>query len=137
MKKEKMRLKRIRIGPVGAWLLATSAAVAAVYCYGECFGNGMAAGDWIGLRGREHDVAEAQAAARRWFDHSLMCQAGVAASLFATLKIGMDADPIPRYVSRVIVAALVSIPFTLLVGTFVLVGTLLFEAFRLATLHHR
>jgi hypothetical protein len=65
-----------RRGASRFWALGTLAvllSVGAAFSYLHSMGYGMAAGDLIGLRGREGDVAYAQRWAMFWFVTAVCC----------------------------------------------------------------
>ena len=95
------------------WIVATILAAAAAYAYFASMSHGMAAGAWIGLPGRESDIAFAQRMAMKWFYLSLLLQAGVALAIFSVLRFGQEASIAVRIGSRAIVAAALSLACTL------------------------
>jgi hypothetical protein len=94
-----------------AMLLSVGAAVS----YLHSMGYGMAAGDLIGLRGREVDVAYAQRWAMVWFVTAVCCLgvSGVSGAL-ATSLFG-EAEWLPRFVGRFVVATTVSFVLTVVI----------------------
>ncbi len=76
----------------------------------------MAAGDMIGLRGREGDVITAQRWARFWFTTSVCCLAvsGLAGAL--STRIYEDGSRLSRFIARLVVATTVSFVLAALIG---------------------
>jgi hypothetical protein len=80
----------------------------------EC---GIAAGDLIGVRGREGDVAFAQRWATVWLTTAVCCLgvSGLAGAL--TSSIYEDAARLSRLIARLMVALVVSFVLALLIGS--------------------
>ncbi len=96
--------------------------LAVLMCAGTAFSylfavvNGMAAGDMLGLPGREGDVITAQRWARFWFTASVSCLAvSSLAGAFAT-PIFEDASRLSRFIARLVVATIVSFLLAVLIG---------------------
>ena len=108
-----------RQGAVRFWGLGT---LAILLCAGTAFScllwmaNGIAAGDMIGLPGREQYVITAQRWARFWFATSL-CSLGTSsvAAALAT-PIYEEGSRVARFVARAIVAAAVSFVLAVHIG---------------------
>jgi hypothetical protein len=88
----------------------------AAFSYLHSMGYGIAAGDLIGLQGREGDVAFAQRWATVWFTAAVCCL-GVS-SLAGALAISIyeDAAWLSRLIARLTVALIVSLVLALLIG---------------------
>lgn len=114
MKPSTDRQDALRFWGLGTLAVLLSAATAFSYLF--CMANGIAAGDIIGLRGRERDVITAQRWARFWFTTSLCCLAVSGfAGAFAT-RIYEDASRLSRFIARLIVATTVSFVLATLIG---------------------
>lgn len=112
------------------WIVSAALPILASLAFMGCMGNGIVAGALIGLAGREADVAVAQRNAIFWFTVSAVLQVAFALWVFSMLRIGEEATPILRYISRAAVAVLLSFPITLIVGE------VIFYAIRLVWPHH-
>ena len=100
----------------GLGTLAFLLCAGTAFSYLFCMSNGMAAGDMIGLQGREQDVITAQRWARFWFTTSVCClgASGLAAALATPIyEEGLRAA---RFVGRAIIAATVSFVLAVLIG---------------------
>ena len=119
------RRDAIRFWALGA--LAVLLSVGAAFSYLHSMGYGIAAGDWIGLRGREGDVAYAQHWAMVWFVTAVCCLgvSGVSGALATSLFD--EAERLPRFVGRFVVASAVS---------FVLAVVILWVTVSIATASH-
>src|ERR1700758_1968962 len=104
----------LRFWGLGAFAILLSAGAAFSYLHSMEYG--IAAGDLIGLRGREGDVAFAQRWATFWFTTSVCC-VGVSslAGAFAT-PIYEDASRLSRLIARMVVAAVISFVLAVLIG---------------------
>jgi len=114
-----MKLSTDRQDALRFWGLGTLAILlcaGTAFSYLFCMANGMAAGDMIGLPGREGDVITAQRWARFWLTTSVCCL-GVSglAGAFAT-RIYEDASRLSRFSARLVVATTVSFVFAILIG---------------------
>ncbi len=100
----------------GFGTLAVLMCVGTAFSYLFCMANGMAAGDMIGLRGREGDVITAQRWARFWFTTSVCCLAvsGLAGAL--STRIYEDGSRLSRFIARLVVATTVSFVLAALIG---------------------
>jgi len=100
----------------GLGTLAVLLCAGTAFSYLFCMANGIAAGDMIGLPGREGDVITAQRWARFWFTTSVCCL-GVSglAGAFAT-RIYEDASRLSRFIARLVVATTVSFVLAVLIG---------------------
>jgi hypothetical protein len=105
------RQDALRFWGLGALFVLLSAGAA--FSYFHSMGYGIAAGDLIGLRGREADVAFAQRWATVWLTSALCCL--IVAGLTGALAIE-DATPVFRLISRLVVALVVSFVLALLIG---------------------
>jgi uncharacterized membrane-anchored protein len=91
-------------------------------------GYGIAAGDLIGLRGGESDVAFAQRWATVWLTAALCCLGVSSLTGALATTIYEDAARLPRLIARLIVALIVAFVLALLIG---------FVSFSIITsLHH-
>jgi hypothetical protein len=99
----------------GALFVLLSAGAA--FSYLHSMGYGIAAGDLIGVRGREGDVAFAQRWATVWLTTAVCCLgvSGLAGAL--TTSIYEDAARLPRLIARLMVALVVSFALALLIGS--------------------
>jgi F0F1-type ATP synthase membrane subunit c/vacuolar-type H+-ATPase subunit K len=79
-------------------------------------GYGIAAGDLIGVRGREGDVAFAQRWATVWLTTAVCCLgvSGLAGTL--ATSIYEDAARLSRLITRLMVALVVSLALAVLIG---------------------
>ncbi len=105
------------------WAFAIAMPVGAAAAYLLYMGNGMAAGDMMGIAGQEQNIATAQRYAGGWLTLYWTLQLGVVASTFLVLRIGNDATTVARYVGRGFAALVLAFPLTLIAGL-ILVGTL-------------
>ena len=101
------------------WALGAVAALlsaGAAFSYFHSMGYGIAAGDLIGLRGREGDVAHAQRWAMIWFTTAVCClgASGLAGAL--AISIFKEAGWLPRFIARLVVASAVSFVLAVLLG---------------------
>src|ERR1035438_4724268 len=99
----------------GALFVLLSAGAAFSYLHSMVYG--IAAGDLIGVRGREGDVAFAQRWATVWLTTAVCCLgvSGLAGAL--TTSIYEDAARLPRLIARLMVALVVSFALALLIGS--------------------
>ena len=93
-------------------LLSTGAA----FSYLHSMGYGIAAGDLIGLRGREGDVAFAQRWATVWFTTAVCCLGVSSLAGALATSIYEDAAWLSRLIARLMVAFAVSFVLALLIG---------------------
>src|SRR5215471_14945661 len=100
----------------GLGALSVLLSAGAAFSYLHSMGYGIAAGDLIGLRGRERDVAFAQRWATVWLMTTVGCL-GVSslAGVLAT-PIYEDAARLSRLTVRLVVALVVSFVLSVLVG---------------------
>ena len=100
----------------GLGALSVLLSAGAAFSYLHSMGYGIAAGDLIGLRGREGDVASAQRWATFWLTTAVCCL-GVS-SLAGALATSLyeDAARLPRLIARLTVALVVSFVLALLIG---------------------
>lgn len=100
----------------GLGILSVLLSAGAAFSYLHSMGYGIAAGDLIGLRGREGDVAFAQRWASVWLMTAVCCL-GVStlAGALAT-SIYEEAARLPRLISRLMLALVVSFVLALLIG---------------------
>jgi len=104
------------------WAFAVAMPIAAAAAYLLYMGNGMAAGDMMGIAGQEHNIATAQRNAGVWFTLYWTLQLGVVASTFLVLRIGNDATAVARYVGRGFAALVLAFPLTLSAGLILVVA---------------
>jgi hypothetical protein len=104
----------------GLGSIAVLLCAGAALSYVLSMGNGIAAGDLIGLRGREGDVITAQRWARFWLTTSACCLA--ASSLVGALatRTYEEASRVVWFVTRILVAAVVSFIIAVLIVFFAL-----------------
>ena len=114
MKTATDRQDAIRFWGLGTLAVLLCAGTAFSYLF--CMANGIAAGDMIGLPGREQDVITAQRWARFWFTTSV-CSLGTSsvAAALAT-PIYEEGSRVARFVARATVAATVSFVLAVLIG---------------------
>ena len=100
----------------GLAIFAVLLSAASAFSYLRCIGYGIAAGDLIGIRGREPDVALAQQWAKFWLMTSAGCLAvaGLAGAL--ATPIYRDAPRVSRFIARLVVALVVSLVLAVLIG---------------------
>jgi hypothetical protein len=104
----------VRFWVLGTFVVLLSAASAFSYfCY---MAQGMVAGDLLGLRGREADVAIAQQQAAFWLVASVCCWAASGFVGAVVAPIYEDASRLPRFIARFVVASLVAFVLTVLIG---------------------
>jgi hypothetical protein len=120
-----------RTVPARIWVLGSIAvlfSIASAYSFFASMAQGMVAGDWIGLPGREADVAFAQHQAAHWLRACLFCI--IASAVIGTIALPFypDASRVPRFIARFILASIFSVLFAALLG---IVGFSLISA-----LHH-
>ena len=106
------RQDAIRFWALGA--LAVLLSAGAAFSYLHSMGYGIAAGDLIGLRGREGDVAFAQRWATVWLTTALCCLGF--SSLTGALATPIYEDAAQSLIARLIVALVVSFVLALLIG---------------------
>jgi hypothetical protein len=99
----------------GALFVLLSAGAA--FSYLRSMGYGIVAGDLIGVRGREGDVAFAQRWATVWLTTAVCCLgvSGLAGAL--TTSIYEDAERLSPLIARLMVALVVSFVLALLIGS--------------------
>lgn len=102
----------LRFWGLGAIAILLSAGAA--FSYLHSMGYGIAAGDLIGLRGRERDVAFAQRWATVWLITAVGCL-GVS-SLAGALATPIDEDAARSLTARLVVALVVSFVLAVLIG---------------------
>jgi hypothetical protein len=101
------------------WILGSIAALFSIACAFSYFfymGQGILVGALLGLPGREGDVAVAQHRAAYWFLTSLFCLIGSALTATAALPLYANASRVSRLVARFIVASILSVVFSVLIG---------------------
>jgi len=104
----------LRFWALGAFAVLLSAG--SVFSYLHCMGYGMAAGDLIGVAGREADVALAQRWAKFWLTISVCClgSSGLAGAL--ATPIYEDAHWLSQFIGRFVVALLISFLLAVLIA---------------------
>lgn len=114
MKPAKDRQDAVRFWGLGTLAVLLCAGTAFSYLF--CMANGIAAGDLIGLRGREGDVITAQRWARFWFTTSVSCLgvSGLAGAL--ATRIYEDASRLSRLIARMVIATAASFVLAVLIG---------------------
>jgi hypothetical protein len=103
-----------RFWALGALSVLLSAGAAFSYLHSMEYG--MAAGDLIGLRGREQDVAFAQRWATVWLTTGVCCLGVSSLAGALTTSIYEDAARLSQLIARLIVAFVVSFLLALLIG---------------------
>jgi len=98
----------------GLGTLAVLLCAGTAFSYLFCMSNGIAAGDMIGLQGREQDVITAQRWARFWFTTSVCCLG--ASGLAGALATPIYEEGLRGFVGRAIVASTVSFVLAVLIG---------------------
>jgi hypothetical protein len=88
----------------------------AAFSYLLSMGYGIAAGDLIGLRGREADVAFTQRWATVWLTAAVCCLGASSLAGALTTSIYEDAERLPRLIARLTVALVVSFVLAFLIG---------------------
>ena len=116
----------IRFWTLGA--LAVLLSGGAAFSYLQWMGYGIAAGDLIGLRGRESDVAYDQHWAMVWLMIAVGCLGVSTLSGALVTSIYEEAAWLPRFVARLVVALAVSFALAVLIG---------FVLFSIVTASHR
>src|SRR5215472_5176500 len=104
----------LRFWALGAFAVLLSAGAAFSYLHSVVYG--IAAGDLLGVAGREADVAFAQRWAKIWL---LISVCGVRASGLAgalATPIFEDVPRLPQFIGRLVVALLVSFLLAVLIG---------------------
>lgn len=100
----------------GLGALSVLLSAGAAFSYLHSMGYGIAAGDLIGLRGREGDVAFAQQWSTVWLTTAVGCL-GVSSLVGAlATSIYEDAARLSRILARLTVALVVSFVLALLIG---------------------
>jgi hypothetical protein len=108
-----------RAATLRIWILGGIAALFSIACAFSYFfymAQGIVVGALLGLPGREGDVAIAQHWAAHWFVTSLFCLIASALTATAALPVYAGASRVPRLVARFILASLMSVAFSLLIG---------------------
>jgi len=100
----------------GLGALSVSLSAGAAFSYLHSMGYGIAAGDLIGLRGREGDVAFAQRWATVWLTTAVCCLGGSSLAGALATSIYQDAARLSRLIARLTVAVVVSFLLALLIG---------------------
>ena|SRR5215471_11218538 len=100
----------------GLGALSVLLSAGAAFSYLHSMGYGIAAGDLIGLRGREGDVAFAQRWATVWFTTALCCLGVSSLTGALATTIYEDTARFSRLIARLIVALVVSFVLALLIG---------------------
>jgi len=103
-----------RFWRLGALSLLLSAGAA--FSYLHSMGYGIAAGDLVGLRGREGDVAFAQRWAMVWLTSAVCCLGVSSLTGALATSIYEDAAWLSRLIARLMVALVVSFVLALLIG---------------------
>jgi hypothetical protein len=103
-----------RLWGLGALFVLLSAGAA--FSYLHSMGYGIAAGDLIGLRGREGDVAFAQRWATVWLTTAVCCLGVSSLTGALATPIYEDAARLSRLIARLMVAFAVSFVLALLIG---------------------
>lgn len=104
--------------------LAVLLSAGAAFSYLHSMGYGMAAGDLIGLRGRERDVAYAHRWAMIWLMTAACCLGVSSLSGALATSIYKEAAWLPRFVGRLVVASAASFVLAvLIVFVFVSIAT--------------
>jgi hypothetical protein len=101
------------------WGLGTSAVslcAASAFSYFCYMGQGIVVGDLLGLRGREAHVAIAQRRGIYWLVASVCCLAGSGITGALVTPIYEDASRLPRFIARFVLASIISIVLTVLIG---------------------
>ena len=110
------------LGPFSALLSAGAA-----FSYLHSIGYGMAAGDLIGLRGREGKIAFAQRWAKVWLTTAVGCLGASSLAGALATSIYEDATRLSRVIARLTVALVLSFVLAFLIG---------FVSFSIITSHH-
>jgi hypothetical protein len=99
----------------GALFVLLSAGAA--FGYLRSTGYGIAAGDLIGVRGREGDVAFAQRWGMVWLTSAVCCLGASSLAGSLATSIYEDAARLPRFIGRLAVSLVVSFVLALLIGS--------------------
>lgn len=110
------RTSTLRIWISGALALLLS--IASAFCYFGYVGQGIAAGDMIGLPGREADVALALDRATYWLIACLLCLTTsiVTGTVGFPFPFYPDASRLSRLVARFVLASILSLTLTVFIG---------------------
>lgn len=108
------RQDAIRFWALGGLAVLLSAGTTLSYL--RSMGYGIAAGALIGLRGREGDVAYAQRWAMFWFTTAACCLGASGPAGALATSIYEEAEWLPRFVARLVVASAVSFVLAVLIG---------------------
>ena len=100
----------------GLGALSVLLSAGAAFSYLHSMGYGIAAGDLIGLRGREGDVAFAQRWATVWLTMAVLCLGVSSLAGALATSIYEDAARVSRLIARLMVAFAVSFVLALLIG---------------------
>jgi hypothetical protein len=96
--------------------IATPLSIASALSFLFYIGQGIVAGDLLGLPGRESDVAIAQQWAARWLFGSFCLLAGAICTMTFALPFYADSSPIPRTIARFAIASILCLGATVLIG---------------------
>ena len=102
-----------------SWILGTCAVLlsaASAFCYLGYVGQGIAVGDWLGVRGREPDVAIMQRWATYWLMASVSCWAAAGVTAALALPIYAEASRLPRFFARLVLTSISSLVLAVIVG---------------------
>ena len=114
-----MKMANDRQDTLRFWGLAAIAillSAGAAFSYLHSMGYGIAAGDLIGLRGREGDVAFAQRWATVWLLTAVGCLGVSSLAGALATPIYEDAAPLSRLTARLVGALVVSFVLAVLIG---------------------
>jgi hypothetical protein len=103
-----------RFWGLGALSVLLSAGAAFSYLHSK--GYGIVAGDLIGLRGREGDVAFAQRWATAWLTTAVCCLGVSSLAGALATSIYKHAARLSRFITRLMVALVVSFVLAVLIG---------------------
>ncbi|MGA3093240.1 MAG: hypothetical protein ABSD75_31985 [Terriglobales bacterium] len=108
------RQDAVRFWGLGALSVLLSAGAA--FSYLHSMGYGIAAGDLIGVRGREGDVAYVQRWATVWLMTAVCCLGVSSLAGALATSIYEDAARVSRLIARLVVASVVSFVLAVLIG---------------------
>ena len=100
----------------GLGVLSVLLSAGAAFSYLHSMGYGIAAGDLIGLRGREGDVAFAHRWATVWLTTAVCCLGVSSLAGALATSIYEDAARLSRLITRLTVALVVSFMLAVLIG---------------------
>jgi hypothetical protein len=112
-------MRTARQGGLRQWGLVAIAVLlsaGAAYTYFLAAAHGVAAVDWIGLRGRAGDVVAARRWATYWLVVSVCCWGASSVAGALATSIYEEAPLVPRFIGRLILASMICFVLTVLIG---------------------